>query len=432
MKGESDSGLFLILAVFVVPSSQTPASALAAQLRNEQDGSFLGVDGDSSAKHAILAPEIGYVHGVAGMYRATVDQPPSPSQQVELAFDGGTPRGGDGRGRGDHERGRAGRLGELTVPGVAGRRLDPDELHLGGAADVRLAVVALAALSLASAAVSSRAPRQTSPETTITFALRLRLDTARLDRDVAAGRHAASPAALGRRYGLPLGSIERVERVLGAHGIEVIGGYPQRTALDARATVGTLSRFFDVTYRDFPGFRRADRRPDHPGCAAPLRHGRRRAQHPAGGGRVRPPARHAPARRRRARLRRRSPARAGHRRQRADDRDPVALAVPAERPEDGRRRLDVPRQVRAEGPGPGRREGLRRRERRRLQRGRPRHRRRLRDRTRRADRELRGAVDARRGSSTSSTGSSRTGAPGSRRSRGVPAMPGCRPRIAAR
>ncbi len=86
VQGQNGSGLFVVLAVFVVPSSQTPASALAARLQSERNGSFLGVDSDGSAKHVILSPEIGYVHGLAGMYHATVDQPPSPSKQVELAF----------------------------------------------------------------------------------------------------------------------------------------------------------------------------------------------------------------------------------------------------------------------------------------------------------------------------------------------------------
>jgi len=86
VEGESNSGLFVILAVFVVPSSRTPTQALGAQLSSERSGAFLGVDGDGSAKHVILSPEIGYVRGVAAMYHATVDQPPSPSQQVEIAF----------------------------------------------------------------------------------------------------------------------------------------------------------------------------------------------------------------------------------------------------------------------------------------------------------------------------------------------------------
>ena len=66
VQGQNGSGLFVVLAVFVVPSSQTPASALAARLQSERNGSFLGVDGDGSAKHVILSPEIGYVHGLAG------------------------------------------------------------------------------------------------------------------------------------------------------------------------------------------------------------------------------------------------------------------------------------------------------------------------------------------------------------------------------
>jgi hypothetical protein len=86
VKGQAPSGLFIVVAVFVLPSSQTPASGIASALRNERDGSFLGVDSDNSKKVVILSPEIGYVHGVAGMYHATVDQSPSPSQQVEIAF----------------------------------------------------------------------------------------------------------------------------------------------------------------------------------------------------------------------------------------------------------------------------------------------------------------------------------------------------------
>jgi hypothetical protein len=86
VKGESSSGLFVIIGVYVVPSSRTPAQAMRAQLSSEQGGLFLGVDADNSAKHVILSPEIGYTHGIAAMYHATVDQPPSPSEQVEIAF----------------------------------------------------------------------------------------------------------------------------------------------------------------------------------------------------------------------------------------------------------------------------------------------------------------------------------------------------------
>src|SRR5262249_14589160 len=79
VKGTSKSGLFLILAVYVQPSTLTPAAAMKARLAKEKGGSFLGVDTDDSDKHVILAPQIGYVRGVAASYHATVDQPPSPS-----------------------------------------------------------------------------------------------------------------------------------------------------------------------------------------------------------------------------------------------------------------------------------------------------------------------------------------------------------------
>src|SRR5262249_38511861 len=86
VKGENSSGLFVYLAVFVAPSSRTPSQALDARVSSERGGSFLGLDTDGSAKHMILSPEIGYVHGVASMFHATLDQPPSRSQQIELAF----------------------------------------------------------------------------------------------------------------------------------------------------------------------------------------------------------------------------------------------------------------------------------------------------------------------------------------------------------
>ncbi len=106
---------------------------------------------------------------------------------------------------------------------------------------MRLGVVALA---LAALAVSSAA--SSSPPATISFVVQLKLDSARLDRDLAAGRRISSPAALGARYGLPLARIRRVEGVLEAHGIHVVGGYPQRTAIDARASRAMISSLVHV------------------------------------------------------------------------------------------------------------------------------------------------------------------------------------------
>jgi hypothetical protein len=86
VKGQSGSGLFVVVGVFVAPSSRTPVQALNDQVTAERKGSFLGLDGDNSPKHVILSPELGYVRGVAATYHATVDQPPSPSARVEIAF----------------------------------------------------------------------------------------------------------------------------------------------------------------------------------------------------------------------------------------------------------------------------------------------------------------------------------------------------------
>ena len=91
----------------------------------------------------------------------------------------------------------------------------------------------------------------TPPATRLVFALSLRLDERLLARDLEDGRPPApGAAALGARYGLPLADVRRVVRVLRAHGIEVRATFPQRTEIDARASVGTLGRFFGVSFRD--------------------------------------------------------------------------------------------------------------------------------------------------------------------------------------
>lgn len=100
---------------------------------------------------------------------------------------------------------------------------------------------------------SASGPRPTPRETQIEFAFSLRIDQRRLDRDLAAGRAAPSAAALGARYGLPVAEIARLERFLAANGIAVTATYPQRTEIDARASAASLSRFFDIGFRDVAG-----------------------------------------------------------------------------------------------------------------------------------------------------------------------------------
>ena len=84
----------------------------------------------------------------------------------------------------------------------------------------------------------------------IAFALALKMDDRALERSFAATRRALTPAEVGRRFGVPLAAIARIRRELAAGGITVVRTYPQRTEIDARASVATLSRYFHVRFRD--------------------------------------------------------------------------------------------------------------------------------------------------------------------------------------
>jgi kumamolisin len=98
-----------------------------------------------------------------------------------------------------------------------------------------IVAVALAALAVSLSSAASPAPR------TVPFVVQLKLDSARIARDLRAGRRISNAAALGARYGLAPAAIRRVERLLEADGIEVVGSYPQRTVIDARASQATIS-----------------------------------------------------------------------------------------------------------------------------------------------------------------------------------------------
>ncbi|HEY4346956.1 MAG TPA: S53 family peptidase, partial [Gaiellaceae bacterium] len=122
----------------------------------------------------------------------------------------------------------------------------------------RLLVPAVLALLLAGASAAAKPSRAgvrevgaTAPATQIAFALNLTLDQKLLDHDIALGRAPSSASALGARYGVSLNDERRVVGVLERHGISVVATYPQRTEVDARASVGVLARFFGVPFRDY-------------------------------------------------------------------------------------------------------------------------------------------------------------------------------------
>ena len=86
LQAQAKSGLYVVVLVLVQPSTLAPADALKSQVSDQPDG-FLGVQRDTSSAHVILSPQLGFVHGVGAMYSATVDQPPSPGEKVEIAFE---------------------------------------------------------------------------------------------------------------------------------------------------------------------------------------------------------------------------------------------------------------------------------------------------------------------------------------------------------
>jgi subtilase family serine protease len=119
-------------------------------------------------------------------------------------------------------------------------------------------VAALLAAGLAAATpptaklAGGRGLGPSSPSTRISFALTLKINERRLDRDLASGAAPApSAAALGVRYGVPLAAERRVTRVLAANGIDVTATYPQRTEIAAVASAAALGRFFHVSFRDY-------------------------------------------------------------------------------------------------------------------------------------------------------------------------------------
>jgi len=110
--------------------------------------------------------------------------------------------------------------------------------------------------SSAAAASAVRVLGRMAPRARIAFELELVLPgQARLDHDLAAianprsplYRHYIGARVFGERYGISGARLERLERALAADRIDVIGGYPQRTALRVSATVATVSRLFGVT-----------------------------------------------------------------------------------------------------------------------------------------------------------------------------------------
>ncbi len=100
---------------------------------------------------------------------------------------------------------------------------------------------------------------RTNPAAVIDFSLVLRLRQRELDAYLRALEDPTSPqyhhylaaAEFGKRFGVAPHEIARLRRTVEAGGLEVTGGYPQRTSLRLRGSVAAVSRYFHVTLRDF-------------------------------------------------------------------------------------------------------------------------------------------------------------------------------------
>jgi len=142
----------------------------------------------------------------------------------------------------------------------------------------RLALVLSILLAVgAFVSIGQRAPSRaaatgpTPTGTEISFVVGLRMHTAELRRFV---RNAADPRSLdfgktltseqiGRRFGVPSRAEHHVLAVLRGHQVHIVATYPQRTEVDARATVGTLERYLHVAFRDHIGQNGRYRAPAH-------------------------------------------------------------------------------------------------------------------------------------------------------------------------
>jgi kumamolisin len=102
----------------------------------------------------------------------------------------------------------------------------------------------------------------TNPRTAINFSLVLRQPgRARLRRFLTGLTDPGSPsyhhfidaATFGARFGIPLAVLHRASAQLARDGVQVTATYPQRTALNARASAETINRVFRVRLMDWRG-----------------------------------------------------------------------------------------------------------------------------------------------------------------------------------
>ena len=84
----TDTKTLIRVAILISPAAIPAGDALQAQISANGDPTYLGLSRDTSSEHEILGPEIGYLPASAEVYKATLNEPPSPQRRVELMFEG--------------------------------------------------------------------------------------------------------------------------------------------------------------------------------------------------------------------------------------------------------------------------------------------------------------------------------------------------------
>jgi Pro-kumamolisin, activation domain/Subtilase family len=264
----SSGPLTLLFSATPGGSSGVPA-ALAAQLSALKSNIFdLTRAGDQ-----LLGPSVGFASGQGGAYTGNTSSAQGVTNPMYIDIQAAN-RGGltivstavISKSASATDRMAADQLADLVInsvewPGSARGTVARNSPGAGG--------------MLASAPAGTKGLGPTPASRMIAFSLSLALrHRGGLERFVAEVNdprsplygHFLTPRGFGERYGIASRRLHAAERVLAHDGITITDQYPQRTALDVRASVAVVDRVFGIHLEDF---REPDGATDYAPSAAP-------------------------------------------------------------------------------------------------------------------------------------------------------------------
>ncbi len=251
---DSRTGLDLEVRFIGAPASVRSPLQMIADLKHDiaANSDVLGLHSDSSLRHTLLGPSVGYVDGIGGAYAGTLDTPQGPGGRVFVDLLAAT----DGR---------------ITIGVEAITAEDetyrPEALYLADSLlnTLRWPSSPPAGSSPVATVAARRLPRAprpvgpTAPEEPIRFSLVLPLRDRAVDRYLEELRDRRSPhyrrfldaRAFGARFGLPAPALRRVRAAAAAAGLPVLHVYPQRTELTVVADARAVEAALRIRLRDF-------------------------------------------------------------------------------------------------------------------------------------------------------------------------------------